>query len=137
MCVCGGVVEILPILILMMTSYGNRFEINQYSRKWDCYLFLSVMSLGSTIITLLHEKISPKNRQVLSLSLGDAGFLQLFRAVSRDSGPSRKPPPRTRISHGMGCFFVRSCWRRCAWFMVSLWEPGVVNIPSLKQQQKL
>ena len=37
---------------------------------------------GSTISTLLHDKINPKNCQVLSL--GDTGFLQFFRVVSRD-----------------------------------------------------
>ena len=37
---------------------------------------------GSTISTLLHDKNNPKNCQVLSL--GDSGFLQFFRVVSRD-----------------------------------------------------
>ena len=39
---------------------------------------------GSTISTLLHDKINPKDCQVLSL--GDSGFLQFFRVVSRDHG---------------------------------------------------
>ena len=42
---------------------------------------------GSTISTLLHDKINPKNFQVLSL--GDTGFLQFFRVVSRDYGKPR------------------------------------------------
>ena len=42
---------------------------------------------GSTISTLLHDKINPKNCQVLSL--GDTGFLQFFRVVSRDYGTPR------------------------------------------------
>ncbi len=42
---------------------------------------------GSTISTLLHDKINPKNCQVLSL--GDTGFLQFFRVVSRDYGKPR------------------------------------------------
>ena len=37
---------------------------------------------GSTISTLLHDKINPKDCQVLSL--GDSGFLQFFRLVSND-----------------------------------------------------
>ena len=43
---------------------------------------------GSTISTLLHDKINPKNCQVLSL--GDSGFLQFFRVVSRDYGKPRQ-----------------------------------------------
>ena len=39
---------------------------------------------GSTIITLLHEKIKPKNWQVLSF--GDVGFFQFLRVVSSDYG---------------------------------------------------
>ena len=42
---------------------------------------------GSTIRTLLHDKINPKDCQVLSL--GDTGFLQFFRVVSRDYGKPR------------------------------------------------
>ena len=39
---------------------------------------------GSTIRTLLHGKINPKNWQVLNL--GDVGFLLFFRVVSGDYG---------------------------------------------------
>ena len=42
---------------------------------------------GSTISTLFHDKINPKDCQVLSL--GDSGFLQFFRVVSRDYGTPR------------------------------------------------
>ena len=42
---------------------------------------------GSTISTLLHDKINPK--KFLVLSLGDTGFLQFFRVVSRDYGKPR------------------------------------------------
>ena len=45
------------------------------------------MVWGSTISTLLHAKINPKDCQVLSL--GDSGFLQFFRVVSRDYGKPR------------------------------------------------
>ena len=44
---------------------------------------------GSTISTLLHGKINPKDWQVLSL--GDAGFLQFFRVVSSHYGKPRLP----------------------------------------------
>ena len=44
---------------------------------------------GSTISTLLHDRINPKDCQVLSL--GDTGFLQFFRVVSRDYGKPRFP----------------------------------------------
>ena len=46
---------------------------------------------GSTISTLLHDRINPKDCQVLSL--GDTGFLEFFRVVSRDYGK-----PRTRVA---------------------------------------
>ena len=42
---------------------------------------------GSTISTLFHDKINPKDCQVLSL--GDSGFLQFFRVVSSDYGTPR------------------------------------------------
>ena len=42
---------------------------------------------GSTISTLLHDKINPKDCQVLSL--GDSRFVQFFRVVSGDYGKPR------------------------------------------------
>ncbi len=45
------------------------------------------VNTGSTISTLLHDRINPKDCQVLSL--GDSGFLQFFRVVSRDYGTPR------------------------------------------------
>ncbi len=42
---------------------------------------------GSTISTLLYDKINPKDCQVLSL--GDSGFLPVFRFVSSDYGKPR------------------------------------------------
>ena len=51
---------------------------------------LRVATTGSTISTLLHDRINPKDCQVLSL--GDTGFLQFFRVVSRDYGK-----PRTKV----------------------------------------
>ena len=42
---------------------------------------------GSTISTLLHDRINPKDCQVLFL--GDTGVLQFFRVVSRDYGKPR------------------------------------------------
>ena len=44
---------------------------------------------GSTISTLLHDRINPKDCQVLFL--GDTGVLQFFRVVSRDYGKPRNP----------------------------------------------
>ena len=49
-------------------------------------MLLEQMS-GSTISTLLHDKINPKDSQVLSL--GDSGFLQFYRVVSSDYGKPR------------------------------------------------
>ena len=54
------------------------------------------LATGSTISTLLRDKINPKNFQVLSL--GDTGFLQFFRVVSRDYGK-----PRATMK-------LRDCW---------------------------
>ena len=42
---------------------------------------------GSTISTLLHEKINPKDCQVLCV--GDSGLLLFFRVVSSDYGKPR------------------------------------------------
>ncbi len=50
--------------------------------------FIEVHALpGSTISTLLHDKINPKDCQVLSL--GDSGFVQFFRVVSSVYGKPR------------------------------------------------
>ena len=58
---------------------------------------------GSTISTLLHDKINPKNCQVLSL--GDTGFLQFFRVVSRDYGK-----PRFFFACFFGGFAAKLSW---------------------------
>ena len=57
-------------------------------RTWSEYVcdFFQAPS-GSTISTLLHDRINPKDCQVLFL--GDSGFLQFFRVVSRDYGTPR------------------------------------------------
>ena len=59
---------------------------------------------GSTISTLLHDRINPKDCQVLSL--GDTGFLQFFRVVSRDYGKPRemfqKEPAKRSSGSGWG-----------------------------------
>ena len=52
-------------------------------------IFLPSHFPRSTISTLLHDKINPKDCQVLSL--GDSGFLQFFRVVSSDYGKPRFP----------------------------------------------
>ena len=58
---------------------------------------------GSTISTLLHDKINPKDCQVLFLD--DSVFLQFFRVVSSDCGKPRcfswKQPPQ-RFSNFLG-----------------------------------
>ena len=48
---------------------------------------LTLLYSGSTISTLLHDKINPKDCQVFSL--GDSGFLQFLRVVSSDYGKPR------------------------------------------------
>ena len=58
---------------------------------------------GSTISTLLHDRINPKDCQVLSL--GDTGFLQFFRVVSRDYGKPRIPTASVEVKHS-ACFFL-------------------------------
>ena len=54
---------------------------------WAKVKNLFILLTGSTISTLLHDRINPKDCQVLSL--GDTGFLQFFRVVSRDYGKPR------------------------------------------------
>ena len=60
---------------------------------------------GSTISTLLYDKINPKKFQVLSL--GDTGFLQFFRVVSRDYG---KPPSWILFFVGETTLSLRGCY---------------------------
>ena len=69
----------------------------QIWQKLPMYFALKVVNknpgrlfTGSTISTLLHDRINPKDCQVLSL--GDTGFLQIFRVVSRDYGKPRSLP---------------------------------------------
>ena len=59
----------------------------------------SLTKSGSTISTLLHDRINPKDCQVLFL--GDSGFLQFFRVVSRDYGTPRNH------HHHLECRFGR------------------------------
>ena len=54
---------------------------------WKWMEFFLGRFTGSTISTLLHDRINPKDCQVLFL--GDTGFLQFFRVVSRDYGKPR------------------------------------------------
>ncbi len=67
--------------------------------------FDKVLKTGSTTSTLLHDKINPKDCQVLSLD--DSGFLQFFRVVSSDYGKPRKTSENTEINvqhaSGMTC----------------------------------
>ena len=56
---------------------------------------------GSTIRTLLHDRINPKDCEVLSL--GDSGFLQFFRVVSSDYGKPRNLVCRAWKWHIIWC----------------------------------
>ena len=58
------------------------------AKDWQVARWKRDFKSGSTISTLLHDRINPKDCQVLSL--GDTGFLQFFRVVSRDYGKPRK-----------------------------------------------
>ena len=65
---------------------------------------------GSTIRTLLHGKINPKDWQVLSL--GDVGFLLFFRVVSGDYGKpwnGLKPSTRPVFLRQLPLLFVSRC----------------------------
>ena len=67
---------------------------------------------GSTISTLLHDRINPKDCQVLSL--GDTGFLQFFRVVSRDYGKPRCVTGIIKMSGMFGdCLFDRLVYWHC------------------------
>ena len=57
---------------------------------------------GSTISTVWHDKINPKDCQVLSL--GDSRFLQFFRVVSSDYGK-----PRWMNGVKAECLFICVC----------------------------
>ena len=87
-----------------------------HGSKWYSYT-------GSTIRTLLHGKINPKDWQVLSL--GDVGFLLFFRVVSGDYGkpfyipqslgfvfffvigPTDKTPPLFTTNFGPDVFGIK------------------------------
>ena len=76
---------------------NSKFQIGSLSSIQPCDELSSLVIFsklgwfsGSTISTLLHDKINPKDRQVLSL--GDSGFLQFFRVVSSDYGKPRFLP---------------------------------------------
>ena len=62
---------------------GRLFDLCSHPGGHICNGFLGWIP-GSTIRTLLHGKINPKDWQVLSL--GDVGFLLFFRVVSGDYG---------------------------------------------------
>ena len=55
-------------------TLNSKFQVSNFGDSWS----------GSTIRTLLHDKINPKDCQVLFL--GDSGFLQFLRVVSSDYG---------------------------------------------------
>ena len=85
------------------------FDCCSYRYCYCCLFFFRnflVYTTGSTIRTLLHGKINPKDWQVWSL--GDVGFLLFFRVVWGDYG---KPCIIMIISiAGFPCQLTRSCW---------------------------
>ena len=64
---------------------------------------------GSTIRTLLHDKINPKNCQVLE-TLGDSGFLPFFRVVSRDYGKIKSREAPAEVEFGRIFGMLRWVW---------------------------
>ena len=81
---------VIFILLLIDGLLSVKYEDTQvfmYSGTDEIVFFCNKRS-GSTISTLLHDKINPKDCQVLSL--GDSGFLQFFRVVSSDYGKPRR-----------------------------------------------
>ena len=84
------------------------FQAWSLSRSWFLWprpqkvvggFIINKILAGSTISTLLNDKINPKDCQVLSL--GDSGFLQFFRVVSSDDGkprPQQQNWPKKKIS---------------------------------------
>ena len=73
---------------LRLGAWKSNCRLQKESARWE--VVVSVFGCryaGSTISNLLHDKINPKDCQVLSL--GDSGFLQLFRVVSSDYGKPR------------------------------------------------
>ena len=71
-------------------------------------------STGSTIRTLLHGKINPKDWQVLSL--GDVGFLLFFRVVSGDYGkPWSMTIPDTSCVVGIFSIIIFDLGRGGGW----------------------
>ena len=92
---CIKLLYLVQIIATSQTTWALNFG-SFLEGKWDPllsgtsrlvkYYNLARLYSGSTIRSLLHGKINPKNRQVLSL--GDVGFLQVFRVVSGDYGKS-------------------------------------------------
>ena len=80
---------------------------------------------GSTISTLLDDKINPKDCQVLSL--GDSGFLQFFWVVSSDYGKPRVHMfawlyPESKRMWPYGAFCERFCSIKDTKRKVVLWS---------------
>ena len=79
-------------------------------------IFRSTTSTHNKIMwcTLLHEKINPKNWQVLSL--GDTGFLQLFRVVFYVI--MAKTVTWFVLLHSS----IGKCWQSCLQFVRKMWS---------------
>ena len=95
----------------MRTGWHRSLELLSLKQTW--HLQNGCWKTGSTISTLLHDKINPKDCQVLTL--GDSGFHQFFRVVSSDYGKPRMTflfPFRAQLLPGTcGCLLVSGiCW---------------------------
>ena len=95
----------------MRTGWYRSLEWPSLKQTW--HLQNGCWKTGSTISTLLHDKINPKDCQVVSL--GDSGFLQFFRVVSSDYGKPRMTflfPCRAQLLPGTcACLLVSGiCW---------------------------
>ena len=92
--------------------------------------FFHQLYCRSTISTLLHDKINPKDCQVLSF--GDSGFLQLFRVVSSDYG---KPRINEASLFGICTFLIPSPWPCCPSSISSLnfWMIQIFTPPENSQ----
>ena len=81
------VVDLQPVILVFVEGPVKRPNPKKGKDCFPTKPFLRDYVTGSTISTLLHDRINPKDCQVLSL--GDTGFLQFFRVVSRDYGKPR------------------------------------------------
>ena len=70
---------------ILSTGVCRHHDATMFVQFMFLFVFLKYLIIcGSTIRTLLHEKINPKDRLVLSISLGDVpGFSHFLREISQ------------------------------------------------------